>query len=439
MSVDLGAHPKLAWKHDLTQWAPGCTGTDVTSRDYCEAETVAVSEKYLVVQVKPTKGVEELIGVNLQTGAFAWRHELPAGTLSTCRSDDDDLWCIAVTGSPQPPPTDADDAQSTEAAGPAQILAIDTDTGKAKGSSALGSSGLHDFLAVGSDFVLVSSQSSDASPDSQDGQAATTVPMDVRRFDAKADGAWQQTLPKGVTNAGYGAPVLEVGGVDYVGYLTDAKDQGIGFDAADGSVKKLAAGAAVAIYRGQLVTLRGQDHYAINGHALQGGAGIPIATDNAAQAPLITLPDDAANNDGVNGDSTQLHESDPPYKISRTVPGVARAFCGGRLFTETSAPITDTSDNSPDTQTATLRAIDPATGHVDWHSETQDGEFVICSGTNVAVSRSGGIAGLAISSGKKQWSVAVPAALMFGGWTKSGVLLQSYDGPSARSFAYLSR
>lgn len=125
------------------------------------------------------------------------------------------------------------------------------------------------------------------------------------------------------------------------------------------------------------------------------------------------------------------------------MPGLARAFCGGRLFTEsTTQPATESPDSSgdiPDNQTVTLRAIDPRTGHVDWQSEMPADGFVICSGANIAVSRTGSVAGIAISSGKKQWSVAIPDQMMFGGWTKSGVFLEDFAGSAARSFAYVSR
>ena len=435
-SVDLGTHPRLAWTHELTQWAPECTATDPESSDYCQSEIVAAGKKDLVVQVTAARGAAQLIGVDLKTGAFTWRRSLPDGTSSTCRSGGSNLWCIAVTSPPQPSPTDDDQFQESEPAGPAQLLAINADTGRTKGSAVLGASGVHDFLGVGSDFVLVANESSDDTADTQDGPATSTAPMQVVRFDAEAVGGWRQTLPKGLTNAGYGAPILQVDGVDYVDSLTGAGDEGIGFDSADGSVKKLAGGAATAIYRGHVIAVHGPSQLSIDGQKLQGAVVVPLAHDNSAERPLVTV----AENDGT-VDASQLHEANPPFKVVRTVPGIARAFCGGRLLTESATHFNDnvTSDSEPESQTATLRAIDPRTGHVEWQSDTQAGEFVICSGADVAVTQQGKIYGLAIANGARTWSVALPDQLMFSGWTESGVLLEQLSDTSTHTFAYVSR
>lgn len=453
-SVDLGTHPRLAWKHELTQWAPQCTTTDPGSNGYCDADVAAVGEAHMVVQVKPNKGVEELVGVDLTTGAFAWRRALPDGTTSTCRPGRTNLWCIAVTSTPQPSPTDADQFQATEPAGPAQLMSIDADTGRTKGSAILGSSGVHDFLATDPDFVLVSNQSSDTSDsgdasgagdssdfnaDSQDGQAPTTAPMDVQRFDVNAVAGWRSTVPKGVTTAGFGAPVLQADGIDYVGYLAGSDGQGIGFSTSDGSLRKLPGGAAVALYRGHVVTEGKQSTLAIDGHNLHGESVVPMAHDDSTGIPLVTM----AKDDG-SVDASQLHEADPPYKIVRTVPGLASAYCGGRLFTQSMAQVVDAPADDADQynqtpQIDTLRAIDPKSGRVAWHTEMEAGEFVICSGSDVAVGAPGKIVGFAIDSGAKKWSVSVPDDLMFSGWTQSGVLLEQFGENAARTFAYLSR
>lgn len=433
--VDLGSHPRMAWQHTLQDWAPSCRVVAHETDEPCSADIVAENESRMVLQVGPDSGTTHLVGVDLATGAVSWRQALPARTTVQCRGTPRHLWCIAVSAVPQPKSTD-DGVQPAEVAGPAQLISFDLGSGRKKGSASLGASGVHWFVGVDNDFVVIGNEpSATRGADAQ--QGATTAPTAIQRFDGDAVDSWHGTLPKGVDGAAFGAPMVRSDGIDYLLYATGPDGKGIGFDPGDGSVVSLEEGMAVAEYRGNLVTQSSSGgNLKVAGHQVSGAQVAELIRDNSPDYPLITV----ASDDG-SADSSQVHQSGPPYAITHTVPGLARAFCRGRLITGT-AQVMDTSTDPGSVasdQDVPLRAIDPSTGRTEWRISAAPDAFVMCSGDDVVVNSHGRMTGYSIRTGARGWSVTLPREAQISGWTASGLLLAQYNGPSAVLFGYVTR
>ena len=437
-SVDLGSHPRLAWHRAVEDWAPGCAPVRTEAEHACRVVEVALSAHRMVLQVQPASGDDTLLGIDLTTGAVAWRRDLPAGTDTTCNSSDRTLWCVAVSGGPTPTPTEADEYAPYDPAGPAQLLAMDIDSGRPTGSAVLGSSGFHDIVGIGPDFVLVGNRSSGNSADEAQGQGPTTVAMQVDKYDGAAGRAWSSTLPKGVDGAGYGGPpVLSVAGVDYLPYVTDTAGKGIGFRRDDGSVVELPHGMAMDRYQGQIVTSAAQGgNLMIGDRPLAGAQLAMLSHDTSADMPLVTMSSDEGR-----VDSSEVHRRQAPFAVQRTVPGRAQAFCGGRLFTVSGEEFGGSGDpqDSPAKQSATVRAVDLETGKTTWQLRVSPESALNCSGSDVAVASPGVLAGYDIATGARSWSVAVPAQAAPNAATESGLMLAVYGDMSPTGFAYVTR